>query len=266
MVYELKLDQYQGPLEKLLELIESKKLEITEISLATVTDDFLRYLQTLTDIKQTQTNTEGKIGVLQSEVREGLRILADFIAVASRLILIKSKSLLPEISLTDEEETEIKDLELRLRLYAEFKPAMRFIDGLWQKHKPEFSRPYFLNTLSSAQTMGMPFFYPGSNCSAESLIASLEKNIESFKVWISEEKATTEEIISVEETIKEIVSRLQKIGELSFELLSSKRPRPEIVAAFLAILHLAHEQVIMLEQKSHFSDILIKPNDANLQM
>src|SRR3989338_9156814 len=100
--YEFKTEKFQGPLEKLLELIEDKKLEITEISLAEVTNDFLQYLKTLTDADNMQTNAEGNaeqsgnLAVNQIEIRENLRLLADFIAIASRLILIKSKSLLPD--------------------------------------------------------------------------------------------------------------------------------------------------------------------------
>ena len=74
-----------------------------------MTDELIRYLQTKKKKKKTQTNAEGGVGVSQREVREGLRLLADFIAIASRLIFIKSKSLLPDVSLTTEEEAEIKD-------------------------------------------------------------------------------------------------------------------------------------------------------------
>ena len=86
--YEFKTEKFQGPLEKLLELIEDKKLEITEISLAEVTNDFLQYLKTLTDADNMQTNAEGNaeqsgnLAVNQIEIRENLRLLADFIAIA----------------------------------------------------------------------------------------------------------------------------------------------------------------------------------------
>ncbi len=73
MPYELKLEKFSGPLEKLLELIEERKLAVSEVSLAQVTDDFLKYLKTLTD------------------AHADLRMIADFIVTASRLILIKSK-------------------------------------------------------------------------------------------------------------------------------------------------------------------------------
>ncbi len=252
MNYELKLEQYQGPFEKLLELIEEKKLEINDISLAKVTDDFLRYLEELK-----------KAGESDKEaVRLHLRTLADFIALASRLLLIKSKSLLPAGVLTADEEAEIKDLEERLKLYQEFKPARRFILKLWNVGKREFSRPYFLNLTFVAPQAGVRIFEPGSNLSLDILKTHLEIIFESFRKLAAEEETLEEEIVSIEEKIREIISRIEKFGELTFgKLADQQRSRREIIAVFLAVLHLAHEQRIFLEQKRHFSDIIIKRSE-----
>ncbi|MBI4086225.1 MAG: segregation/condensation protein A [Candidatus Liptonbacteria bacterium] len=265
MTYELEIEQFKGPLDKLLELIEARKLEITEISLAAVTDDFIRYLQTLADAEQAQTgaektNVSPRLSRAESrdEVREGLRLLADFIAIASRLILIKSKSLLPDVSLTGEEEAEIKDLEDRLKLYRALKPGMKHIAGLWQNGNREFGRPYFLDVLSWASAPGMEVFYPGPNLSVAGLTSPLQKILEGFEKISSEEATVREEIISIEEKIKEIVNRIQKFGESTLAGLSVSGSRAELIAVFLAVLHLAHEQLIFLEQKSHFSDIMVK--------
>src|SRR3989344_9467667 len=123
MTYELALDAYRGPLDKLLELVEEKKLAITEISLAAVTADFLAYLKKLEAEKIDQI------------------LLADFLAVASKLILIKSKFLLPSL-VTEEDELEIRDLEIRLRLYQEIKQAMILVKRSWQPLPQIFSREY----------------------------------------------------------------------------------------------------------------------------
>ena len=255
MTYELEIEQFKGPLGKLLELIEARKLEITEISLAAVTDDFIRYLQTLTDADSSaQIRADGN----QRESASHMRLLADFIAIASRLIFIKSKSLLPDVSLTTEEEAEIKDLENRLKLYRELKPGMKLVAGLWENGNREFSRPYFLDVLSWAAAPGVQMFYPGPNLSIGVLTSSLQRILENLEKISSEEATIKEEIISIEEKIKEIVSRIQKLGESSLARLSGNGSRLELIAAFLAILHLANEQMIFLEQKSHFSDIMVR--------
>ena len=82
-VYKLKIFDFEGPIEKLVELIEDKKLEINELSLAQITADFLNYLESLTSKIQSEENK-----------KEYLQILSSFVVIASRLIFIKSKSLL----------------------------------------------------------------------------------------------------------------------------------------------------------------------------
>ena len=95
--YKVKLSSFEGPFSLLLSLIEDRKLHINDISLSQVTEDYLSYVNTL----------ESK------DPRE----VSSFIFVAATLILIKSKSLLPNLTLTEEEEGDIKNLEERLRLY-----------------------------------------------------------------------------------------------------------------------------------------------------
>ncbi|MBI2033763.1 MAG: segregation/condensation protein A [Candidatus Liptonbacteria bacterium] len=238
MTYELSLEKYRGPLDKLLELIEERKLEITEISLAEVTQDFLKYLKTLKRVEAA--------------------ILAEFIAVASRLILIKSRTLLPNLVLTEEEENEIKDLEARLRIYKELKPAMKILVLIWQKKNVAFGRPYFLSLGSGGLGATSEFFYPGKELNLAALSVSLQKIFETLKNLEFETETIKEKIVSVEEKIKELISRLVREVEISFKNLSSSKSAKEIIAVFLAILHLANERLISLEQETHFSDILIK--------
>lgn len=263
MMYELKLEKFRGPLEKLLELIEERKLEISEISLAEVTADFLEYLKTLTDAETGVRSPAKKIEESQTEIRETMRLVADFIAVASRLLLIKSKSLLPDVPLTAEEESEIKDLEERLKMYRALRPAVKLISGSWRKSGAEFNRPYFLNALSSLSASGAAVFYPGSDLSSESIAVAASKIAEVIRKIVSEEETVKKEIISVEEKMKEIIERLQKFSEVKFSEISGRKPRSEIIAAFLAILHMAHEQLVFIEQKSNFSDIIIKKHQSS---
>jgi segregation and condensation protein A len=240
MVYELKLDKFTGPLDKLLELIEAKQLQIAEISLAQVTDDFLRYLKQL------------------SGGGTDLRLVADFISVASRLILIKSKYLLPDLSLTSEEEAEIKDLEKRLKIYQELRPTLKILARLWRGGGCEFSRPYFLTRGVVSDARGPLIFYPGKKMKLEILFEQVSRIFESLQVFELETKTIKDKIVSVEEKIEEIIARIKKGGETKFAKLSRAKPRSEIIAIFLAILHLAREQLILLEQKERFSDIIIK--------
>lgn len=96
-IYKVKAGSFEGPLEVLLSLIEKRKLFINEISLATITDDYIHFIKEIEN--------------------KGIGHYSDFISVAATLILIKSKSLLPGMTLTEEEEHQIGDLEARLNLY-----------------------------------------------------------------------------------------------------------------------------------------------------
>jgi segregation and condensation protein A len=268
-MYELKIAQYSGPLEKLLELIEERKLEITEISLAEVTDDFLKYLETL---RAVDSGEEGRT------VRTDLKVLADFIVVASRLVFIKSKSLLPDLSLTQEEEEDIKDLEHRLKLYRELRPAMKHLAQLWKEGESTASRPYFLNMAhwvipqppaGGTYAMGVEegtqvkFFYPGRNLDLPGLQGMLAKLFDQLQSFTQESQVIHDKIVTLEEKIKEIVSRVKEIQATSFAHLSAERPKGEVIVTFLAILHLAREQLISLEQAGHLSDIIITKNEPS---
>ena len=91
--------------------------------------------------------------------RADLRVLADFISIASRLIFLKSKYLLPGLALTDEEEADIKDLEDRLKRYQDLKPALRYLNQLWSERHTSYSRPYFLGQ-GKGLAPGRLFFIP----------------------------------------------------------------------------------------------------------
>ena len=110
MTYRFKLEKFEGPLDLLLELIEKEELRITELSLAKVADQYLEYIKNNENIH--------------------LENLSDFLSVASKLILIKSRALLPVLQFTDEEEGEIQDLARQLEEYKRFKEASQVLSRL----------------------------------------------------------------------------------------------------------------------------------------
>lgn len=239
MTYELKSEQFSGPIEKLLELIEIKKLDVSELNLAEVTADFLNYINVLKE---------------KGDSCVTMRLLADFIVVASRLILIKSKILLPGLELTEEEEASIKDLEGRLVFYQRFKPAIKIFESVWEKNQFSISRLLF----SGRPTV----FYPSNNFNIGKLnnaISAIIKELEQFKPEIQTIKSS---LISLEEKIEEIIKRVESIelNSVDFRNLTKQKPKSEIIVMFLAILHLLARQIINVEQNKCFSDIIIKKN------
>ena len=133
-------------------------MDVSEVSMARVTEDFLKYLETIKKSLAKVTECDG----VASAFREDLRLVADFIMVASKLIFLKSKYLLPGLALTEEEEADIKDLEDRLKIYQELKPALRIVAKLWRESHRSYSRPYFLGH-GGGLAAGQKVFYPGGN-------------------------------------------------------------------------------------------------------
>lgn len=246
MQYETSVGEFSGPLEKLLELIEAEKLGISEVSLAKVTDGFLKYLD---DFKRQATEED------EGRFRVDLRILADFVSVASKLIFLKSKYLLPGLALTEEEEADIKDLEARLTIYQQLKPAIKLINRLWHTAHKSYSRPYFIGKVTMP---GQTTFYPGTTLSAEALTGAMYAIFDSIKTFDLETETIKEKIVTLEEKISEVLGRIQKEGDLHFGNLSGEKSRSEMIVVFLAILHLAREQLVFLEQMENFSDIMVK--------
>jgi segregation and condensation protein A len=254
MEYETREGEFSGPLEKLLELLETQKMDINEVSLAKVTDDFLRYLEVF---KQGIVDDEEGPEDSERKFRIDLRILADFIAVASKLIFLKSKYLLPGLSLTPEEEEDIKELEARLKIYQELKPAIKAISMLWQTSHRSYSREYFLDR---GTVPGQTVFYPGGDLNKENLAAALNGIFDTIKTYDLETETIKEKIVTLEEKISEVLERIQKEGDTHFKNLSGQKSRGEMIVVFLAILHLAREQLVLLEQMDNFSDIIVKKN------
>lgn len=237
MAYELTLEQYQGPLAKLLDLIEKRQLEISTISLAQVTEDFLDYVRTLPKVETS--------------------LLADFIVVASRLLYLKSKSLLPALSLSSDDEAAIQDLQTRLVLYRAFRPAMKSVGELWRGKEYSLHRPYLAGVFPSigeANTL----FYPGEGLTVRATGEALTRILHGFEQFRRETEVIQRQLITVEKTMEEIIKRLEGVSTMSFQVLSKEHSSTEVIGLFLAVLHLAREQHVLLEQTERFSDILIR--------
>lgn len=251
MEYKVVLEKFTGPLDLLLSLIENKELVINDISLNRVTDQFLEYLK----------NLETK-----SEAVEYRRILADFLVVASRLILIKSRSLLPNLVLSTEENDDIKDLENRLKAYQKIK-MMAKVMGKWLKDHPSyFSREYFLNISNIYGEPSRTIFYPPQNITASDLKNIYELFLRSLPQIEKLEKKNLSRIMSLEEKIEELMSRIGAAAEASFSEVSdsaSKKEKINIVLAFLAILMLFRKRVLEISQDKLFGEITIKKVSGN---
>lgn len=229
--YKIKIDSFEGPLDLLLQLIEDEKMDIARISLAKVTDDYLGYLRTLKEINHI--------------------FVADFLVIAAKLILIKSKTLLPLFQLTQEEEEEIVDLEKQLEEYRRFKTLGEKLKNIFSAKKISFTREAYLESDI--------LFFPPRNLKKEDLESALLKIIKQIPEPQKTEKERIKKIISLEEKIQYFLDLLQdKIQRSFFEFLKNPKDKSEVIVTFMAMLELAKRQTLTIQQKNNFGEINIE--------
>ena len=116
---KIRISNFEGPLDLLLQLIEKEELDITEVSLLQVTEQYLDYLEKVEDKKPDE--------------------LADFLLIAAKLLYIKSRVLLPELEMDEEENAT--DLAVQLKMYKKYVAARKIIQRRFENDNFPFSRP-----------------------------------------------------------------------------------------------------------------------------
>lgn len=231
MAYHIQLEQFEGPLDLLLALIEKEKLDITQVSLAKVADQFLQYLR--------------------HEESISLESLSSFLTIAARLILIKSRALLPILTFSDEEEESMDDLERRLKEYQRFREAAQSLGVMLGRSQISRSRESFLGR--------QVVFYPPQSLTASDMrthFANVLGEIPVVEILPEKEMCA---IITLEEKILSLQETLSKRIESSFaELTRTAVDRVEVIVSFLAVLEMVKQRIISVEQSKFFSDIRIK--------
>ncbi len=217
--YSVKTAVFEGPLDLLLDLIEKRKLFVSDVSLAQVTDDFIRYIET---------HEEFPLGES-----------AEFIVVASTLMLIKSRSLLPSLPLTEEEEQSIEELEERLHLYKKAKE-------LSQELKKLFGKNIIFEKLPNKRQQII--FSPDSKTDTAHLKEALMRVLESIPKKDVLPKAVVQKIVTLEEMIDRLSDRISKSMKMNFKEFAGK-DKVSIIVGFLAMLELVKRGVIRVEQE-----------------
>ena len=231
MVYNIKIEQFEGPLDLLLQLTEQEKLDITRVSLAQIADQYLQYISQAENIT--------------------LQNLADFLSVASKLILIKSKALLPLLEFSPEEEEEIKDLEHQLAEYKKFKEAATGLNLLLQNPLRFFARESFVG-------QGV-VFYPPASLTSNDLLKAFTKVLGEIPVVEKLEQEMIKEVLTLEEKIVHLQETLRQKVQTSFaELIANATDKVEVVVSFLAMLEMVKQKLIHVEQGELFSEIRLK--------
>lgn len=230
-VFSVKTEEFEGPLELLIELVEKRKLLINNISLASVTDEYM-----------------GRVAKMQEQ---SLPHTAQFVALAATLLLIKSKSLLPTLNLTAEEEGSIEDLEERLRLYQLYRDIGLDMQSQFGKrvlYEPEYQPP--------RETV----FLPDGYCTMTALSEAMERVVHSLPTQKPvKPRATVKPTITLEEMMDNLQRRIERQFKISFFDITAEEPeRKTVIVGFLAILELFKQGTVLVTQVSRFENIEIE--------
>ena len=227
--FSIKTEVFEGPLELLLELVERRKLLINDISLAAVTDEYMKQVSEMQEMSLPNT--------------------AQFIALAATLLLVKSKSLLPVLELTEEEESSIDDLEERLRKYQIYRDAGTKLSTQFGKssmYAPQFSLPK------------EPIFILDEYCNLEALRSAITEVLNDLPKKEEKVKANIKAVISLEEMMHNLEERITKNLQVRFsELHKGETEKKVVIVGFLAILELFKQGNLIINQTERYSDIEI---------
>ncbi len=236
-VHTVKQASFEGPLELLLELIEKRKLFINDISLAQVTDDF--------------------ISRIQAGTQHSIADSAQFILVASTLLLIKSKSLLPTLSLTQEEQGSIEDLNKRLALYQRIKDVSVHI-----QERFSVSSLFFPSQSRSHE----PVFSPDGSMTLENIRKAMADVLLYLPKKESLPKVLVKKVVSLEEMIDSLTVRIQTSLRMAFKTFAGvgKEEKVTVIVSFLAMLELVKQGILMVSQEQAFEDIQMESLDIGV--
>nr|MBC7244373.1 segregation/condensation protein A [Chloroflexota bacterium] len=230
--YHVKLEVFEGPLDLLLHLIEKQELDITRISLVTVTDQYLEYI-----------STPGRISAEN---------LAEFLVVAAKLLLIKSRALLPAPPVTAEGEQEDVGEELARQLL-EYKRCKELAQQL--REREELGLRTYLRIASLPRLERQLDL---TDISLEDLIEAARQALSLEPIGEPVGEIVAPLTVTIADRIEHIESLLAKNKTLSFSsLLREAGSRPVIIITFLALLELIKAGRVQVQQERLFGEILI---------
>ncbi len=232
--YQLRLPSFEGPLDVLLSLIERERLDISDLSLVAVTDGFLAHVEAMTN--------------------PPAALLAEFAGIAARLLVLKSRAMLPRPAVP-EEEPDVDDLAAQLREYQQMKRAAQSLRASEEQGWRSYGRPPIAVTAPARTVLVAP---PVGHL-RRALMRSLARVREEAEV------APLRRVISMAEMLERIGGRLARFRHpRRFHDLVGSRDRDETIVGFIALLTLWRRGLVEVRQDALFSDIHVAPSATGM--
>lgn len=233
------IGDFEGPLDLLLHLIKKSKMEIFDIEISDITNQYLNYIQEMTDMN--------------------LDVASEYLVMAAELIEIKSRKLLPKLKEEDEEEPEEnpeEELKRRLVEYKKYKESTEFFKELEEKRSnyytkaPESLRQYSNEKLENDGTVDV-----------YDLLDAFQKLLERQEYNKPLNTKITRKELSVKERIVKIRDILKEKNKVKFVDLFDDFSKPYVVVTFLSVLEMVKNREINIKQDNNFSDIYLERVD-----
>jgi segregation and condensation protein A len=234
--FQIRTDSFEGPFELIIELIGRRKLSVNELSLTQITDDYIAFVR--------------------GHEAFPMEDAAQFIGVAATLLLIKSKSLIPELELSMEEEEDVDDLKRRLMQYENVREGMRELSKVFGKAV----------LVSRGERAPEPMFAPSRDFTVERLSEALRGALQALEK--AEEKlpeVRVRPLVTIEEMMDTLLKRVQTAMTISFtDFSKGSAEKVEVIVSFLALLELVKQGAVEAMQHDPFQDIRITNTSAGV--
>ena len=234
-----KINEFEGPLDLLLHLIKENKMDIMNIEIERITDQYISYL-----------NEQEKMN---------LEIASEYLVMASELIELKSKLLLPNPKTDEESEEEIdprEELVNRLLEYQAYKEITKVL-----KEKEELRKEIYTKSPENIKQYVEEETKLSSDITLDDLVEAFKKYLERKKESKPLKTKVTTNEISVSSRRLEIKSILKKRPKISFFELFPVLNKEYVVATFLAVLEMAKNKELRITQEKNFDDIICEVQD-----
>jgi segregation and condensation protein A len=246
--YSVKVDAFEGPLDLLLHLINRYEIDIYDIPVAQITEQYLLYVRAMQELQ--------------------LDVASEYLVIAATLLAIKSKMLLPkkeEELLDDElnmeyEEDPREELMLRLIEYKKFKEAATQLQEREEDRSQLFSKPPMVFDVSAVEVEDDK--QAALNVSLYDMLAAFQKLMKRKKLQKPLQTKVARQEISIEQRMSDIMTELRSMaGRRSFYDLFPFKERESIVVTFLAILELMKQNLVQVEQEGNFDEIFLQSSE-----
>ena len=239
--YSIKINNFEGPLDLLCHLIDKNKMDIYDINISEITDQYIKYIEQMEKMN--------------------LEITSEFLVMSSTLLYLKSKHLLPKQQ-EDEEEITEEELIRRIIEYKKFKEITKKLKENFLQYSKRFYK--FPEEIELPKQKIEKDY--DSTIIPQIYKELLQKNTEKINKNASNiEKIAITETYTVGNTVKEMYRALVKFKKFTFNKLFSlkKHNRNEVVTAFSGLLEMSRRNKVITEQDELFGDIEVEKNTKN---